>query len=397
MKKLSNQAKLLGGDLRQTVSAWSSGARLCASTRLGVLVIICFTLCYAAPTAAQSTALTSSAKEAVFPNLFAAGKRTFPEIGNGHVWSFRPVLRAPSNDVIHLDSLAGDAQQTIGFWLPAAETIWISGVTVTPAGRILVIGTYSRATGSLMTNFVAEVDSTGHVVATHDLGDYEPSGVCSAKDGTIWMLGQVWSDELQQRSYMMLRNYSLTGQLVNAYLDRGQLEVAAINSHPQIHSDRPWIRGTVMFLRCGGDSIGAYVGAGPAKTWVEIRAGDGMMQTWRAEQPRGARITGFAFLGTHQVYASFDMYDPNHSVTGRGLYKLDCGRYGEGIWAPVSGMVSPVTEARGFAMVVGGDGSNVVYLRNGSKSPDGKPLCCQDAYFSINPTLFWGTQAELSK
>jgi hypothetical protein len=227
---------------------------------------------------------------------------------HGFLWSVRRDVTKPEPDTIVLQPLTGGVQHSMSFWIPGSSETWLEDVAVTQDHKIVVVGSFSRAGDSAQNNYVSELDLQGHVLSTSTLGEYEPERVCSANDGTLWMVGQVWAAEIQGRSYTILRNYSAGGVLLRSYLDRNELPAVDLNLSARL-SQQGGTHARVL-LACGAQSVGAYVGS--AFTWVEVRLSDYSEHVWWVKAPaKGVmRITGLALLGEHVVYASFEPADP---------------------------------------------------------------------------------------
>jgi hypothetical protein len=324
--------------------------------------------------------------------------RSFPQIRDGYLWTFRRAFSEADDDAIFLISLGGGDSKAVPFWLHGASRIWIDDVTVSPARSILVAGAYIRADSDSENRFIAQLDLEGNMLSTIDLGPYEAERICSTSDGTIWTFGQEWSAEAKGKSYGMLRNYSVDGQVLRSYLPRTDIVLPPFNLSNRFH--QTGMRRGRIFLRCGNKSIGAYVA--PAGIWYEVKLGDATGQSWSVPRQSGesslvrrkgesaaARIvSGFALLGEHEVYASIDSMGQQKQVFARGLYRLHLGPDGNANWDLVQG-TSASDAIHSVARLLGSDGASLVYLLDGSNSSDGLPACCGRQYFDRHPSLFW--------
>lgn len=373
---------------------------------LGVLIrysLSTYLLLFLAASAFAQNFLPAPWQQKVLTNAFAS-HRSFPQIGNGYLWSFRPKLaEGDHSDAIYLNLLARNQPAVIQFWIDGASDIWINDVAVSPDHSMLVAGSYFRSAEGSENHFVAQLDLTGRTLLVTNLGQYEPEEICATNDGTVWTFGQDWNAELRNDSYLMLRNYSADGQLLRSYVPRQDIPLPAVDLSGRFH--QAGLRRGRTFLRCGEKSVGIYVGL--ARMWFELSLSNGDAKSWSAtsgtrvpfaengaDPGRPARsanrmsISGFALVGEHEVYASITGLDQTRLGVAEGLFRLDLGSDARASWEPVPGAPSPGW-AESLARLVGSDGSSLVYLRNASNSPDGLPFCCGDKYYESNPLLLW--------
>jgi len=152
--------------------------------------------------------------------------------------------------------------------------------------------------------------------------------------------------------------------LKKSYLARFTLPKALVLD---FHSHAPLAN--AAFLSCGDQSVGVYSGAGPL--WTEVRLSDSSVRQWRIKPLASVRMSGLALMAGNTVYASFN--NQRASMASRGLYLLDLGQPGTATWMPVPGTVSNQA-AKSFAVLVGRDGLNMVYLRSAVADPAGNPV-----------------------
>jgi hypothetical protein len=296
-----------------------------------------------------------------------------PKIERGYLLSFREVNHGPTEDTIHWDSLTAPGQGAIPFWFEGAAGVWMNDVGVTADGEFLVAGVVRHARQSPVNNFLAWVDPTGAVLKVMDLGSYEAERVCGTSDGNVWTLGQDWG---AQSTYDMLRKYSSAGDLQASYLGRTSLSVVAFDLSVYMHSQgETYPHGLppgMVYLRCGEESVGAYIG--PAATWFQVQLADGSTQRWVVKRPMAPTgMTGMALTAANEVYASFKGKitggnSANPPAYQYGLYVLDL--HGPTpVWDAVPGSVG--SSGQPFGKLVGGDGQSLVYTGIGDIAPDG--------------------------
>jgi hypothetical protein len=228
---------------------------------------------------------------------------------------------------------------------------------MTAAGRALVAGSYVSATNAATTvNFVAEVDLSGNLVGTYDLGNYTPERVCSASDGTFWTFGQVWTLESQEQGdYAMLRQYTASGSLKASYFQRSTLPAATVlNYHNLV---KPGVSNA--FLQCGNASVGLFIaGYPPNSFWAEVDLKSGGIQQWSLKLPHYLVPNGVVLIGENTAYATFG---PGVTTNGvPGLYELQLPTTSNGVatWQLV------LTNGSVPNTLIGRDGSSLVYSVN---------------------------------
>jgi hypothetical protein len=312
--------------------------------------------------------------------------RTFPIVSHGYLLSHARTIHQAGARSIFLTALATGLETSLPFWLPGAARIRVESADVTPAGQVLVAGSYQRsAAEDDGVNFVARVDRRGHVLAVHDLGGYTPERICAAEDGTYWTLGQEWALERQvaqrevQGGYALLRHYAASGVPKAQYFPRSSLPVGRVLNYHTHAPGAQW-----AFLRCGDASVGAYLGSGRASfLWTEVSPQTGETQHWRVHNLVGARITGLVLLAEHTAYASFGP---------AGVYRLEpasprpAGRHRVGAfwpvptqparWAPLASDAADAGAPHGIAeasILLGRDGASLVHL-SGTRSPRSEPV-----------------------
>jgi hypothetical protein len=286
--------------------------------------------------------------------------QTIPKIDHGYVlFSRRVIIDEIQREAIYLKSLADGTERRTSFWLTGASVIWINDLAVASADKLFVVGSFSRSAGGVPINFVAESDMAGHTLTTIDMGTYEPELACVSGDGSVWTFGQDWSAERSDIPYSLLRNYSSTGRLLGSYLPSDSLPPARLNFSTRLHR-LGGARGR-MFLQCGQQSVGAYIG--PVSTWVEIDLADKSSRAWQVNFPSIGNITGLALLERHEVYCSFK---GQRTVFVRGFFKLNLSQPKIGEWDPIPGMVEYLNIAQKslpVMSVIGADGPSFVYQK----------------------------------
>lgn len=303
--------------------------------------------------------------------LNMSGYRSVPKVDHGFLLTWKWAIRvAAQNHAIQLNSLADGSTEEIAFWIGGASTIWIDNVAVSPGQRIIVVGSFLRPYTRKAANFMAGMDLDGHNLQIVDMETYEPELVCAEKDRSVWTFGQDWGAERSDVPYSMLRNYSPDGRLLKSYLPNDTLPPVRLNFSTRLR--RMGGASGSAFLRCGDESVGAFIG--PVSTWAEVQQGDGTLQTWKVKPPAVGRVTGLALLGRHKVYCSFKT---QKSVFVRGFFSLDLSRPSLATWVPIDGTLSFIgaaQESSPIIAVVGDDGPNLVYVQVAADFPKSDPV-----------------------
>jgi hypothetical protein len=299
-----------------------------------------------------------------------AGKRTFPVLTNNYLVAHARQVNRKTGNAVFVTSLTG---QKIAFPLsiPGATTIRVEHGTLSPAGHILLAGAYVKSDQFAdelnhapidAVNFIAEVDMTGKLLSVRNLGDFTPTRLCAASDGSWWALGEVWPDEIAGRSsYATLRQYSPDGTLKASYLPRSALVQKTLNLHEHDAGAQ------YAFLRCGTSSVGAYIGSGiPGGNFTFVEVNGGQAQVFTVGHTAGSKfpgiITGIALLAPHVAYATF---------SNGGLYRLVFGPSNAATWTQVPLAASAAAAATNskISFLLGSSGSNLIHLM-GNVSPD---------------------------
>jgi hypothetical protein len=286
--------------------------------------------------------------------------QTIPKIDHGYIiFSRHIIVDTNQREAIYVQSLADGTVRRPSFWLKDSLRVWVNDLAVASSDEILVVGSFTRSKDGAAINFLVKSDMEGQTLAIIDMGTYEPELTCVAQDGSVWTFGQDWGAERSDIPYFLLRNYSSRGRLLGSYLSSDALPPIRLNFSTRLHR-MGGARGR-MFLQCGQQSVGAYIG--PASRWVEIDLADSSERVWQVEPPSRAIMTGLALLKRHEVYCS---YRAQNTVFVRGFFKLNLTQPKIATWEPIPGMVQYVDLAHSPAppmSVIGADGSSLVYQK----------------------------------
>jgi hypothetical protein len=129
-------------------------------------------------------------------------------------YSFDPVVRVYAPD--------GHFALNIPIYLPGADFAWAQDVAVDTDGSF-IIGASGTVHGNLRETRHGLVfdDPNGLQTKVIDTKDWSPDHVAIAPDHSIWVLGAAWSHPYPASGdYMIVRNYSRTGELLGSYVPR---------------------------------------------------------------------------------------------------------------------------------------------------------------------------------
>jgi hypothetical protein len=273
-----------------------------------------------------------------------AREQTVPRAQNGYLVSFTPVITHSSLNAIVLRSIATMEELDLPFWIQGAGEVHIEDIALNSRAQIYVVGSFVRPGDIALTNFSAELDNAGRLMALYQLGPYRPKRVCAANDGSFWLFGQVLSDAHEGLYSHLLRYYAPDGQLVNAYLTRDMFPALSETSFGRRQ----------VFLTCDSDHAGIYFTL--SRRWVQVSERTSVVQQWRVEPVTSLKITGIAVLPDHHIYASFST-SPSQTVAG-GFYVLDLVSADSARWTLITASPHPV--------LLGDEGDYLIYTQPSS-------------------------------
>ena len=349
----------------------------------------------------MSLPLPSPVRSVSLPSAFTVNADLSTTIvSNGYAVSHAWIVYPGKPESIYLTSLKSGQQTNLSLpgWLDAGSVIRLEAVSLTPSGQVVLAGTSLRSTetddinnfvasptyfertvkGVDVHNFVAEIDMQGNTISQIDLGTYTPERVCTAADGTLWTLGQIWAQEplnpkLRSGDYSLLRRYNAAGKLVGSYLPQSSILGKEFMRDYHENSRSP------AFLICGNDSVAVYLSAAPliSSVWAEVVLQSGEYSQVLVRTPRQMEATGLALLGTNAGYASFapsmrgGVFPAKwgHLPPGpAGLYRLVLGpQYAE--WQPIQ----PADQTELISRLLGHDGTYLVHLEATGAGLDSPP------------------------
>jgi hypothetical protein len=199
---------------------------------------------------------------------------------------------------------------------PNAVSASVGAAGATRSGGILAVGGTAMNNGSIR-KFIAETDSTGHVVELITMGGaFTPRQVCESPDGTIWALG--YDLEFRQSpdaNKNVLRHYKALKGMVASFI-----AIDSIGSFPNSFSQIA--NPGRSYLHCGQERVSVYFG--PAALYVEVDASSGRMARWNVDMSSvvGSKTHGFAVTDEGRVFVAFANDPDANGERKHGLYEL---------------------------------------------------------------------------
>ena len=203
---------------------------------------------------------------------------------------------------------------------PKGSETWVEHVAATFRQSFVVAGWYAPAgqsEGPSRTNFLSEVSLTGKLIRTFHLGDFAPHRVC-VSENSLWILGQVPSNELVAGDYELLRHYSLDGSLLGSFLPRAEYvgkSLFNLDTSGQLFGKHL----NVAQLSCSPQTAAVYLG--PSQQFIEV-SNDGKVTGWKAANIPSQRMARLILSQGMAVYADFMVGDSPPLVNAAFALKL---------------------------------------------------------------------------
>ena len=145
---------------------------------------------------------------------------------------------------------------------------------------------------------IAILDKIGNQIRVIETEPYQPSQVCFAPDGSIWVFGELRSSP-PTTDFMAFRHYSRDGRLLGSFVPRSALpkwEGAGLDAvlAPVIGLWR---------LRASKDRIGAVLLLGPSQeAWVELNLQGDLVGEWIYSYSQREGVSAAAFTSNGLLY-----------------------------------------------------------------------------------------------
>jgi hypothetical protein len=261
--------------------------------------------------------------------------------------------------------------------LQGASRISLRAAGATQGGQIVAAGGAMMGDGSNQ-YFIAEIGATGHTVQAIQLGDFSPQQVCTASDGTVWVLGynQGSNDSAEDSAEAdtnILRHYDFANGLLGGYVSLRSLSAARdavllVESPHESSLSCEKDRVSLLFLSASR-SVAQY---------VVVNTSSQEVSRWSVIAPFAeAKANGFAVTDDGEVFVSLTGWSDSESTMRHGLYKLQAPTGKAAVTLiPVGGTVTAVKchdcgnalPDGTFLKLYGADGHELVVRRTGDGS-----------------------------
>jgi len=317
-----------------------------------------------------------------------------PFFSHGYIIQFKHSSASAEESTIYLWNSSGQLEHEIAIWPAGTDKLSLTSVDVGVDSQLAFAGRATKTDGSLFA-FIATSNLAGENPRYFTTGDYLPTQIARADDGSIWAIGAEHSEDEQiagvttkkWANYDTLRHYSSTGVLIEHFLSRWGSGVAyitkgagngafkAYNSQgnavasPYLNPDwgyqNAWAASS--FLRSSGTQTVLYDGLRE-----QLCKRDTVANTFSCETVTGTyadlfSLTGFAFLSNGDVLASMKGDEPDLDDMC-GLFFLAPQTSGSGSqWILVPGTKSDRFTVGDFLLLLGSDGDSLIYSRTEAK------------------------------
>lgn len=263
---------------------------------------------------------------------------------------------SPTRPVVVLYDQNGRVAQEAVVWFKDSARTGVDSAAVTKSGHLVVSGGTTSRAGAIA-NYIANVDSTGHMSRVIRTTHFLPVYVCAAEDGTVWSYGFDRDEEGKRvGDSPMLRQYSFDKGQIRAMLNR-----SALNSSAWTLSDGRY-PGDIS-LRCTSREVGLYNGT--SGEWIRFDIATNRLAVAKVDPlppPKEMRITGFALTESGDVFVS--LHDRSSQPPRSGLFRLSFVGSDVGKWIPVRDTVGPFLKGAKVGQLLGTDGTDLIYTRD---------------------------------
>lgn len=267
-------------------------------------------------------------------------------VWNSHYLVAHQLFAASDSPALAVYDAKGALVRSGIVWFDSTSKASLGDVTVDPTLTVFASGGAFSSSGAL-SNFVVKIDSTGHISNTVRTSPFVVRHLCATGDGTVWGIG-FDREEVKKgnRSYPMLRQYSLTQGEVRRLVDRESLGV------DKLPPDSPYVS-----LVCNSNTVGALIM--PASLWIEVDAKTGQVSRWNwAPVEKEIRLTGLALTEEGDLFATFTQ---DRMVTG--LFRLEKVGSGRAHWAGVDQSAGDLRSNPPIVRLLGSEGNDLVYVK----------------------------------
>lgn len=284
--------------------------------------------------ASGSTAFAATSAKEVYYQGFLTPDNIVPTFDKGHV-----IVYDGAGVTVYAPD--GSRAYSVTPRVPGARAANILNASVDADGTLVAAIDYDGGKGHAQGGGIASFDRTGAQTHFFDTGEYLPTQVCVGPDHSIWTLGWRWPGDVGKDDYAVLRNYSLTGQEIGAFLPRSSFAPEPDPVGPIVGA---WQ------LRIVNGRIGAlFYASQTLKPGQRPRA----TMLWIETDLKGKELRRLDFAG--RILLAFTQSGAIYGQE-RDVAVFDRSTNG---WRPVAGMPA--------GNLLGADGDNLVFnMKNGS-------------------------------
>ncbi|HTS36334.1 MAG TPA: hypothetical protein VMH04_11715 [Candidatus Solibacter sp.] len=262
----------------------------------------------------------------------------------------------PDRPSVTLYDRSGKVAREAVVWFPDAYSVGINDAAVGKSGT-LVVAAGARNQQGVIANFIAAIDTTGHMTNVIRTTPFLPIYVCAAEDGTVWSFGlDRDADGKRVKESAMLRQYSFDKGQINALLYQSALKSTGWEL------SRGRYPGEIS-LRCTSQRVGLYNAC--AGQYVEIDLPTGRLTASKVEpvpSPHDMHVTGFALTEAGDVFVS--LWGRSGDSPHSGIFKLSFDAEHVGSWVPVANSSGPYLHGGPVERLLGTDGTELIYTRD---------------------------------
>jgi hypothetical protein len=343
----------------------------------------------ASSAAAGVSALQSPFKTVPYSSWTSKGA-TAPFFTHGYLIQFVRNSVSVRESNVHLVSLSGKLVREFTAWPDGAVKVFLTSVDVGADSQLAFTGLATKADGSLFA-FIATSNLDGDNPRYFSTGNYLPTQIARADDGSLWTIGSVLPESHQAAgvdvktfpNYDALHHYSSAGVLIEHFLSRWGVGVAYItdgggagglSAHnlegdtvasphldPSWGYNDAWKTSRQVFLRSSGTQTVLYDGLHNQLCRRDSLANSLSCKPVSGVYANPMSLTGFALTSKGEILASMRSGDPNRRAR-RGLFLLSPqATRSELQWLVVPASKSNTLSPPGFLAVLGVDNNSLVY------------------------------------
>jgi hypothetical protein len=334
-------------------------------------------------------ALQPPFKTTTYSNWTTAGATT-PFFTHGYLIQFVRKSGTAQESNIHIADGSGKLVHEVTAWPGGAVKVFLTSVDVGGDSQLAFAGSATKADGGLFA-FIATSNLEGDSPRYFSTGNYLPTQIARADDGSLWTIGSVLPESHPAAAvaaktfanYDTLHHYSSAGVLIEHFLSRWGAEVAYITDSggeaglaahnlqgnivttpylsPSWGYNDAWKTSRQIFLRSSGTETVLYDGLRKQLCIHDSIANAVSCKSVSGKYTNPMSLTGFALTGQGEVLASMRSSDPDQYAL-RGLFLLSP----QATRRDLQWLMVPVTNRNAvsqpaFLSVLGVDNNALVY------------------------------------